>query len=171
MTATCIVTNYVLIGVTNVKFMDLIVFITGFLFGPVTGGSVGFLTWIVYGTLNPFGFALPILVATSFSECIYGVVGGLVGRNSSGFMGDGFFASNLKFAIIGFILTFFYDLITNIVSAVTVGLPIQVGLISGIPFAIIHEVSNAVFFFMGASPAIKGIRRLFSEEDRNVLQE
>lgn len=43
-TATCIASNYLLIGVINVKFMDLIVFASGFVFGPAIGASVGILT-------------------------------------------------------------------------------------------------------------------------------
>ncbi len=157
MTAACIVSNYLLIGVFNVKLMDLIVFSSGFLFGPSVGASVGILTWLVYGTLNPYGFSLPILVATSLMESLYGIVGGLLG--SKGKMGVGFTA-NLKYGIVGFLLTFVYDLVTNIVSGLSSGIPLTVALITGIPFAIAHEGSNAVFFFLGAPPLISAVGRL-----------
>ena len=157
MTAACIVSNYLLIGVFNVKLMDLIVFSSGFLFGPSVGASVGILTWLVYGTLNPYGFSLPILVATSLMESLYGIVGGLLG--SKGKMGEGF-TSNLKYGIVGFLLTFVYDLVTNIVSGLSAGIPLTVALITGIPFAIAHEGSNAVFFFLGAPPLISAVGRL-----------
>ena len=157
MTAACIVSNYLLIGVFNVKLMDLIVFSSGFLFGPSVGASVGILTWLVYGTLNPYGFSLPILVATSLMESLYGIVGGLLG--STGRMGVGL-TSNLKYGIIGFLLTFLYDLVTNIVAGLTAGIPLTVALITGIPFAIAHEGSNAVFFFLGAPPLISAVGRL-----------
>jgi len=159
MTAACIVSNYLLIGVFNVKLMDLIVFSSGFLFGPSVGASVGILTWLVYGTLNPYGFSLPILVATSLMESLYGIVGGLMG--SKGKMGVGF-TSNLKYGIVGFLLTFIYDLVTNIVSGLSSGIPLAVALISGIPFAIVHEGSNAAFFFLGAHPLISAVSRLIS---------
>ncbi len=149
MTAACIVSNYLLIGVINVKLMDLIVFSSGFLFGPTVGASVGILTWLVYGTLNPYGFSLPVLIATSLMESLYGIVGGLLGANGTGRMGVGF-TSNLKFGIVGFLLTFVYDLVTNIVSGLSAGIPLTVALITGIPFAIAHEGSNAAFFFFGA---------------------
>ena len=157
MTAACIVSNYLLIGVFNVKLMDLIVFSSGFLFGPTVGASVGILTWLVYGTLNPYGFSLPILVATSLMESLYGIVGGLMG--SKGKMGVGF-TSNLKYGIVGFLLTFIYDLVTNIVSGLSAGIPLTVALITGIPFAIAHEGSNAAFFFLGAQPLISAVGRL-----------
>lgn len=159
LTAACIASNYLLIGVVNVKFMDLIVFAAGFAFGPLTGASVGVLTWLVYGTINPYGFSLPILVATSLGESLYGVAGGLLGERSPGF-GRGLSAS-VKFAVVGFLLTFAYDLVTNVASALSVGMPISVALIMGIPFAVAHEVSNAAFFFLGASPLVTAIDRLF----------
>ncbi len=157
MTAACIVSNYLLIGIFNVKLMDLIVFSSGFLFGPSVGASVGILTWLVYGTLNPYGFSLPILISTSLMESLYGIVGGLLGNR--GEMGAGI-ASNLKYGIVGFLLTFVYDLVTNIVSGLSAGIPLTVALITGIPFAIAHEGSNAVFFFLGAPPLISAVGRL-----------
>lgn len=162
MTAVCVSTNYLLIGVVNVKFMDLIVFVAGFVFGPLVGASVGVLTWLVYGTLNPYGFSLPILAATSIAESLYGVVGGFLGARSPSVVGRGL-SANAKFAIIGFILTFVYDLLTNVVSGLTAGIPLTVALIAGIPFAIAHEFSNTAFFFVGASPLVTAIGRLFSE--------
>ena len=159
MTAASIVSNYLLIGVFNVKLMDLIVFSSGFLFGPTVGASVGILTWLVYGTLNPYGFSLPILISTSLMESLYGIVGGLLGSKGTGRMGAGLTA-NLKYGIVGFLLTFIYDLVTNIVFGLTAGIPLTVALITGIPFAIAHEVSNAVFFFLGAPPLISAVSRL-----------
>jgi hypothetical protein len=159
MTAACIVSNYLLIGVFNVKLMDLIVFSSGFLFGPTVGASVGILTWLVYGTLNPYGFSLPVLVATSLMESLYGVAGGLLGSNGPSRMGTGLTA-NLKFGIVGFLLTFLYDIVTNVVSGLSAGIPLAVAMVTGIPFAIAHEGSNAAFFFLGASPLISAVGRL-----------
>lgn len=169
MTAACVSTNYLLIGITNVKLMDLIVFSSGFIFGTFVGASVGLLTWLVYGTLNPYGFSLPILAATCSGESLYGVAGGLLGsrtvQGSHGKNISSILFINARFAIIGFLLTFIYDLFTNIVSGFVAGIPITVALISGIPFAIAHEFSNTAFFFIGASPLIRAMGRLYSEEN------
>jgi hypothetical protein len=164
MTAACVSTNYLLVGVVNVKFMDLIVFISGLAFGPLVGLSVGTLTWLVYGTLNPYGFSLPILVATCIGESIYGLVGGLLNKvkfiedsqaNRSSILFNG-----VKFAIIGFLLTFIYDMFTNIIFAISVGMPLFLVLTGGIPFALVHEASNVVIFFVGAMPLLNVINRL-----------
>jgi hypothetical protein len=165
MTAACVSTNYMLIGVANVKFMDLIVFVSGMVFGPFAGASVGVLTWLVYGTLNPYGFSLPVLASTCTGESLYGVIGGLLGNRAGGNSleragGSPWFV-NSKFAVAGFLLTFVYDLFTNIVSGLVAGIPMTVALISGIPFAMAHEISNMAFFFFGASPLVTAIGRLF----------
>ena len=164
MTAACVATNYLLIGLTNVKFMDLIVFISGLAFGASVGSSVGILTWLVYGTLNPFGFLLPILFATSLSEMIYGLAGGILGRmwvfDYGGSGKSQILTEGLKFGAVGFLLTFVYDMLTNVATSFSLGLPLVSVLVAGIPFGLIHEVSNAAFFFLAVRPVMKLIRRL-----------
>ena len=143
--ASAVASNYVLIGVPNVKFMDLIVFTAGFLMGPVMGVATGVLVWLVYGTINPYGFSLPILVATIIGESFYGVAGGFYCKF---FQSDGS-GIDLWAAVLGFLLTFVYDLFTNVVSAFTVGIPVSVALVAGIPFMLAHVVSNTLFFGFG----------------------
>lgn len=62
--------NYVLVGVPNVKFISIIVFIGGFCFGPLTGPLIGAFSWEVYGTINPHDFVLHVWLATMFSELV-----------------------------------------------------------------------------------------------------
>jgi uncharacterized membrane protein len=59
LTALCISSNYALLPFFNVKFMDFIVLVGGFCFGPLAGGLIGVLSWGIYGTINPLGFSLP----------------------------------------------------------------------------------------------------------------
>ncbi len=167
MTALSLTSSYAMIGIPNVNLMDLFVFISGYLMGAVPGVTVGVLTWLVYGTLNPLGFNLVILAATCAGESLYGFVGGLSARFGLGAglpsvrAGDKeLWWANLKFGIIGFFLTFVYDLFTNVVSGLTVGIPPFIAVIQGVPFAIAHEVSNFFFFFFGCSALIISIRRI-----------
>jgi uncharacterized membrane protein len=156
MAAAAIATNYLLIGVFNVKLMDIIVFATGYLLGSASGATVGFLVWMVYGTLNPYGFNLPILLATALSETIYGISGGLFSIKM-GLIEN--MKPDLRLAVIGFLLTLIYDLMTNVVSVVTVGVPLTMGLIAGIPFGLMHEVSNSIFFAFGLPPLVRSINQ------------
>ena len=171
MTGLCVATNYALVGVPNVKFMDLIVFTTGFIFGWASGLSVGVLTWMVYGTLNPYGFSLPILIATSLGEAIYGIVGGFVGKfDSKNLVEDKndkgkYFIFGLKLAILGVLLTATYDFFTNIVVALTLdpyNPPFIPVFINGAPFAIVHTISNVTFFFVGGPVLVTAIKRFLS---------
>jgi len=158
-------TNYLMISLYNVKLMDLIVFVGGFCFGPVVGVLIGVFSWAVYGTLNPMGFSLAIWFATMFSEAVYGIVGGLVGKILFSNQGD-----ELKremrnacffFGTLGMLLTFAYDIITNIVFGYFSYSSILLGVITGfVPFGLIHVVSNAFFFGLGCAPAIRVINNV-----------
>jgi hypothetical protein len=167
MTALCVTSNYAMIGMLNVKFMDLFVFVSGYSLGSLVGIFVGCFTWLVYGVFNPYGFSLPIFVATSLGEAVYGLAGGL-SRKFGLKVPDiwvsvsimEYLSCSLKIAMLGFILTFFYDLFTNIVFAITVRSPIPVVLISGIPLAILHEASNFFFFLIGGAILINVTRRV-----------
>ncbi|MEM3041812.1 MAG: hypothetical protein QXG97_07320, partial [Nitrososphaerota archaeon] len=165
MTALCVGTNYLLIGLLNVKFMDLFVFVSGYLTGSLSGALVGILTWLVYGTLNPYGFNLPTLIATCIGESIYGIAGGLCAKFGLSASFDRltekkFWENNLKMGIIGFILTFIYDLFTNIVTGVVFEVPLLLYIVAGIPFAVAHEVSNFFFFFLGGSILVNAIQKV-----------
>ncbi|MCK4702029.1 hypothetical protein KAT55_01590 [Candidatus Bathyarchaeota archaeon] len=162
MTAAAVATNYVLIGVVNVKFMDLIVFTGGYLYGSVFGATLGALIWLVYGTVNPYGFNLPILAATVLGEMLYGVAGGTL---RGGLRVEPGWGPDLRLGVVGFLLTFVYDLFTNVVSAFVAGIPISVALISGVPFAIMHELSNAVFFAVGLPPLLQAIRSMIHVDE------
>jgi uncharacterized membrane protein len=168
MTALCISSNYLMIGITNVKFMDLFVFISGYIMGSLAGASVGTLTWFVYGTLNPYGFSLPTLIATCMGESLYGIVGGIFGKfglsasstSSTMITEKRFWEANLKIGIVGFLLTFIYDLFTNVVTGIVFEIPLIAWIIAGIPFAIAHETSNFFFFFLGGNLLINAIKKV-----------
>jgi hypothetical protein len=171
MTSINLASNYAMVGIPNVKLMDLFVFISGYLMGAFPGAIVGTLTWLVYGTLNPYGFNFIILIATCLGESLYGVVGWLsakfgLGSNLSSLKevgGKKVWWTNLKFGVIGFFSTFVYDIFTNIISVVIVGLPPLMAIIQGAPFAIAHEVSNFFFFFFGCSALIVTIKKYLGE--------
>jgi hypothetical protein len=168
LTALCIGTNYALLPFFNVKFMDFIVFVGGFCFGPLIGGSIGVLSWGVYGTLNPLGFSFPVWLSTMFGEAVFGVVGGLVRvfafPKSSRVINDKVGAAVL-FGVMSLFLTLGYDLITNIAYAYTFGINFIVAIVMGfVPFGILHLVSNAVFFSVGCVPAINTILKVTGGE-------
>ncbi len=170
--ALSIASNYALIGVTNVTLMDFLVFIGGFLFGPIIGMSIGISSWLIYGIINPIGFVPQIWLATMLSEAIYGLVGGLLGKTLSS---ADFRGRNLKlsvfFATVGFLPTVFYDLITNIVYAFSFDVPIAVAIFAGAPFTVLHEVANAAIFGLLAAPAISILKQVAWRPQNGFLRE
>jgi hypothetical protein len=162
MAAAAIATNYLLIGVANVKFMDLIVFTGGYMYGSGFGATLGALIWLVYGTVNPYGVNLVTLAATILGETLYGVAGGVL---RVGLRVEPGWGPDLRLGVAGFLLTFVYDVFTNVVSAYVAGIPVSVALISGVPFALMHEVSNAVFFAVGLPPLLRAIGSMMNLDE------
>ncbi len=163
--AICVGTNYAMISLYNVKFMDFIVFVGGFCFGPFIGALTGIVSWIVYGTLNPAGFEVRIWLVTMLSEALYGIIGGLMNRvlHSEGttVLKEKVLNASIFFGMLGMLLTFGYDVITNAVSGIVWYQSIFVGLIAGfVPFGLAHVISNALFFAVGCVPAIRVISEL-----------
>jgi uncharacterized membrane protein len=157
----CVATNYALVSVPNLKAMDFIVFVGGFCFGPFVGAFIGILSWAVYGVINPHGFVPQVWLATMFSETIYGLLGGLLGKNLAlTNFNDERFELCVFFGTMGFILTLFYDLITNVVYASTFGIPIIAAIVFGAPFTIFHQVSNAAIFGAVSIPVIARLKKL-----------
>jgi hypothetical protein len=168
--ALAIATNYAMIPVYNVKFMDVIVFIGGFIFGPLVGASIGILSWTVYGTLNPNGFSMIIWLATMLSEMIFGVAGGLLGRTSYDIKRQRA-GLCLSFAALGGLLTFVYDVVTNVAWGYSYG-PSVIGavVIGFVPFGLIHVISNIVFFGLGCVPAISGALKVIGVDRIDILK-
>lgn len=172
--ALSISTNYAMTSLYNVKLMDFIVFVGGFCFGPFVGVLIGIFSWSIYGSLNPLGFSFPIWVSTMFSEVIYGVGGAFVKKslmlNEHSEIKDGV-ALYIFFGMVGMLLTFSYDIITNIVFGWVVGWEILFAVIMGfVPFGIIHMASNACFFGFGCVPVINAIMKIVGGEKNGVSE-
>jgi hypothetical protein len=166
LTALCVGVSYALIGLPNVNVMDLVVFVTGFVFGAPIGVATGVLAWFVYGAINPLGFNIPIWMATMAGEAAFGVVGGVLGRMSHQDAGKpvNAFRFSCEMALWGLIVTVIYDLFTNLVYAFAFQVPVVAAIVAGwfLPpwFGILHGVSNLLLFFSAVYPLTKTIGTL-----------
>jgi hypothetical protein len=164
-----------MLSLPNVKLMDVIVFTTGLFFGMVPGAAVAATAWLVYGTLNPLGMSLPILLTVIPSETIYAIAGHLLRRTVTGNTKENVTGLEriVAFGAVGLFSTLAYDLITNAVSGLLAYNSIWIGLLTmnvPIPLGIMHEASNFLFFATitpvllrllakGAVPAEMDLRR------------
>jgi hypothetical protein len=148
-TALAVATDYAMFPLANIKLMDTIVFVSGLVFGLDVGVSVGALTWLVYGSVNPLGSAGgPLLLILIASETVYAVLGSLA-RKVFSFEENGAPARSLLWGCLGLIGAFAYDLVTIIVPTMLTGAPFVVAVASlapAIPFMLAHEISDFVFF-------------------------
>lgn len=160
LSALAISSNYALVVAPNVKLMDAVVFASSLVMGMRFGAILAALIWIVYGTINPYGFSLPTLMVTTFSEMVY-VLFSKIALSLKPEWNKLSFYDSLFLGSLGFFSTLLYDVITNsfvghlfygsvIMGLLTMNFPLPMGLM--------HEVSNA-FFFPLATPVICKIIR------------
>ena len=157
-TALAITTDYAMLPFANIKLMDTIVFVSALVFGLETGVSVGALTWLVYGSVNPLGSAVgPLLVILIASETIYALLGSLARRVFS-FEAAGIPARSLFWGCLGLVGAFVYDIITILGPTMLTGVSFGVAVTSfvpAIPFMLAHEISDFAFFAT-AGPILVG---------------
>jgi LytS/YehU family sensor histidine kinase len=152
--------NYALSALPNVELSSVMVFLSGFLFGPFIGALVGFIAMLIYQFWNPWGaFLPPIGLAVIGCTIFIGIVGGILGKalhrldqsDSRWFLVP---------ALFGVLLTLFYDLVTTFAYSFTFAIPFIVTILTGLPFMIIHIASNTVLFGLLTQPVTLAVHQL-----------
>lgn len=170
-TAESLVTNYALTGIPNVKLMDALIFAAGFLFGWTVSIGIALSTWAIYGFVNPYGQAgFPLIIFLMIGECFYAIGGALLRRSTIAkqLLSDRRLTSNLQIALIfgiaGLGLTFAYDLLTNFATYMfltpSLYQALLIGVVTGAPFALLHEGSNLLIFALAGPAGIVAARRV-----------
>jgi hypothetical protein len=149
--------NYALSAIPNVELSSVMVFLSGFLFGAFIGAIVGFISMSIYQLWNPWGaFIPPIGIAVIGCTIVIGIVGGIIGRalNRLTYSDNRWF---LLPSLFGILLTCFFDLVTTFAYSVGFGIPFIVALVTGLPFMVIHSISNAILFSLLTQPVTRAI--------------
>jgi hypothetical protein len=158
--ALAIVLKLPILSVPNVEFFTFVIFSSGYLLGIIEGLFVGIISMSLYtSVITPYGLPpLPIAFAQVFSMALIGLAGGLAFKlHLVRFDKKPSSLTLLKFLTMGLFglgLTLIYDLLTNLATAYLMGqfLPVM---ISAIPFALIHILSNIAIFIVLAMLTIK----------------
>jgi len=174
-TALSLGTNYLMIDVPNVKLMDSLVFIAAFLFGLDVGVATGTSIWLVYGFVNPYGQDSPLLLSFLIAgESFYAIAGAVLKRTSAAtqlLINGNYRHATIVFGGLGLVTTFAYDALTNFGDKLPyTNSPYQaflIGMITGAPFALFHELSNIAFFATIVPAALYATRRLRLGVDHN----
>lgn len=138
--------------IPNFEVLTLVVFAAGVLLGSRDGALVGGLTMLVYSLLNPYGAAHPVVtLAQVTGEAVAGAAGGIAAR--LGVPGLPPFPRAALLGAAAFVLTGFYDLLTNVASGLVFG-QMRATLLGGVLFALWHMGTNAALFAAVGTPLV-----------------
>lgn len=174
--ALAVASNYAMLAFFQVKLMDSLVFISAYLFGFRVGAGVAAITWLVYGSLNPLGAAgFPLLLILIVGEMVYAVSGAFLGRTwkrSTDFGGGRRFLNrSLVLGVTGLLSAFVYDFWTNAIDGLLIYRSIEgivLRMVTGVYFALVHEVADFFFFAFVVPLLIVSISRVARLKTRGV---
>ena len=161
MSALALVGNYVLVIVPNVELGSGILFVTSFLFGLEMAVWCVLVVSIIYAFINPWGPFFPAIWFTQLIGWMFLVVAGaIIGRNWRNIS----WSKNqiLEIAGIGLITTLFFDLITTAGYAWTFSVPYAIAIMTGLPFIVMHVLSNIMIFPAIVPSLDKSMRHQFA---------
>jgi len=138
--------------IPNFEPLTLVMFCSGVLLGVRGGALIGGLTMLIYSLLNPYGAVHPlVLLAQVAGETLTGAAGGLFA--AFGLPGRGVAVRSGALALAGLALTGIFDFITNVATGLVFG-QMRATLIGGIPFALVHLVTNIAMFAALGTPLV-----------------
>jgi len=140
MTATTLVGEYALVLIPNVELGTTVLFFTGLVFGAQVAVPCAILSSIVFASINPWGVFIPQVWLAQLIGWLYVVTAAHLARTPDREIGW------RGLAILGAAVTIEFDLVTNIGYSLAFSVPYWVAVLAGLPFMIIHVVSNAWLF-------------------------
>lgn len=169
-----------------IDFMTVLIFVLGFCFGCFVGGIIGVLSMTIY-MLIPYPFAHPsawlftmspiLLMVQAALGAIFGIVGGLWGRKWKNTQVETSRAFIIKIALIGFVLTFVYQIFSSV--GFYLAYPIYPSVWEAIYLTFIplyypyppvtQAFTNTIIFAVLGYPLIKVIKRLPILLDTSVV--
>jgi len=143
----------ILLPIPNVELMSLAAFLAGAMLGKGAGAVAGGAAMGIYSLLNPLGPAPPpVYAAQVLGLAIFGFAGGLLAKAP---------ARAVILGAAGFLLTFIYDVLTNLGTVWVMGAfsdpwPVLVG---GLLFGAGHMAWNTAAFALAGPPLLRWIAR------------
>lgn len=153
LTALVFVAGQALAGIPNVELITFLVFVSGYLLGPLLGALVGAAGMAAHSLFNVMGAVPPpVWISQWLCYAIVGVAGGIAGPALARMRRRG--AAAFVAAATGLVLALFYQLAVNAVSFFTFssGVSVWVYVWGGIAFGAVQLLWNAAVFLL-AMPA------------------
>lgn len=141
--------GYALSFLPNVELITFTIFTSGIVLGPVYAMLVGLLSFAIYSFFNPYGISpFPLFLTQIAGGIVIGFAGGTFGKLVVKVQNN--LVRSVFSALAGLIVTFIYDVLTNIGAYVSIGNPsvsLWLFIAGGLSFAFVHLVSNTLVFF------------------------
>lgn len=154
--------GYIFIFVPNVEIITAIIFLAGLLLGPRNGILVGVIAQSLFSTLNPYGISPPpLFVAQIANRALVGYVGGRFGRFNYELIK--FWRIAVYFGITGLLLTWLFDIMTDLSSFFQSGFSIQqmkLTFLLGLGWYLVHGIGNTVIFAVALPFVIQRLRNV-----------
>jgi hypothetical protein len=158
-TALAVAGGLVLAQIPNVELVTAIIFLSGMMLGVGSGAVIGAVAEFLYSSFNPYGLAAPpLLIAQMISMMLVGAAGGFV-RNLFGRR----FPPAWLLGLLGFALTFVFDLLTTLSFTIVVGSGLAGFLAAvtfGVYFYLAHQASNLLIFGLLLPILLRQLRQL-----------
>ncbi len=148
--------SFLLIAVPNVEVLTITMFISGYALGAKHGIVTAFAAALLYFGFNPQGGFFPPLLIAQVTGLSFAPVAGAYFRKITDQAVLNRAAQSVLLGAAAFIVTAVYDLLSNLAFPLVMRMPgvaITGFLIAGIPFAVIHILSN-IFIFIFAAPVL-----------------
>jgi predicted membrane protein len=149
--ALCLAIQIIIPRPPNVEFTSFFSFAVGLIEGAAVGAFFGSFVMLINGFLSPVGFGgfnIPFQMA---GMMIAGVLGGIYRRYRRDVSSSARFFSET--AILGAFIALIYDIVTNlgfgfylILTGEDSSLAFLTAMANGVPFSLLHVVSNTVVF-------------------------
>jgi uncharacterized membrane protein len=143
----------------NLELVSATIFLSGMMLGAKRGLIVGVVAEFLFSSFNAYGPAAPpLLIAQMLSMMLAGVTGGLVQTLYKPRIPPAWLL-----ALIGFALTFVYDLLTTLSTIVIVKTGVSGFLtvvVTGFYFFLVHQISNTAIFAFLLPVLLRRLRQL-----------
>ena len=156
-----VVLGYVLMAVPNVELITTTCFAAGYCLGPVGGILVGALTEFLFAGFHPTGSSFGLLLIAQILGMLF--VGFAGGKLAKYLENPQKAAARRILFLAGFLLTFIFDILTNLAFPVQAGFSLYqtlVTLIAGIGFSVVHIICNALIFSIVLPPLLARLKKM-----------
>jgi hypothetical protein len=161
--AMAVVIGYIFLYIPNVEFITAAVFINGYILGRTNGTIAAIITEFLFSGLNPMGAPAPtLLLAQVMSFAMIGYMGGQVSLRHWQYFTN--WAKIVYFGLLGFMLTFIYDVLTafsySLFLAGADWKKILSSFIPGMGFYIVHLAVNTISFALIVPVILERLEKL-----------